>query len=103
MVTAAGAVQARIDAQQNYDALVYGLRNLGGVNYEAVRAREVAEELLGHYVASDLSGWELRRAKKVAAEQLAEAKAAVKAIGTARQLRLALATEDAGLDLAVAA
>lgn len=111
------ALQARIDAQQDYDALVYGQRTLaamGGKAYgiteewgaadwaiaqwgEAIRAAAVYGEDLaegsamsGYGAQASNVAWKLKKAKKAAAADLAAAKDWVKSLGTARQFRLAL-------------
>lgn len=106
---AAQEIQRVIDAQQDLDALTYGLRSLdqyrpitaascAGAHYgQAERAAIIATRLLerieGAEVERDLSSaaWWIRMAKKKAQENLREAKAARKALGGLRQQRLALA------------
>jgi hypothetical protein len=126
-MTARETIQARIDAQERYDAIEYGRRTLEAIGgdidltgrrigayeryaarrddrlrtgwataqWEAAQAaaRELGEDLYeapGGY-RDDGAKWKLRKAKKRAAADLKAAKAAVRAIGGRRQLRLALA------------
>ena len=109
--TAQQAIQARIDAQQILDTIEYGLRSIracGGAMYctgvhagQLERARQEAAGIgytvryLNGAADAGMIAVELREAKAAARELLAECKADVKAIGTVRQLRLALAATTA--------
>lgn len=103
-------IQTRIAAQQDLDAIIYGQRTLewtGGKAYGisreygapdwAIIQWHAAVEAAGRHgenVNHELDGgaaWKLRKAKKTAQAALAEAKAAEKALGGKRQLRIALA------------
>lgn len=101
------AVQAMIEAREAYDALVYGLRafeEMGNRDYGcteewgapdwAVRqfeAAKAAAATFGLELDGQATAWNLKRAKKLALEALRAAEAEKRAIGTARQIRLALA------------
>lgn len=110
-MTAQALLQARIDAQQDYDAVVYGLRSIStcGSSHSCVgvhagqlhRAAWAAARALDREANSILyaggghsTGFLLKQAKDVLAERLKAAKAELKAVGGVRQLRLALAAGD---------
>lgn len=112
-MTAQKTIQRTIDAQQEYDAIVYGLRSIkvcgsvyctGPHAAQLVRAAQAARRVLGRVIVPStdptVTPWLLAEAKKLAAEDLKAAKAAKKEFGGIRQLRLAL-TEAS--ELAVAA
>lgn len=104
-MTAADAIQRRIEAQQQLDTIEYGLRSIKtcGSEYSArcyeAHACQLAEackagaQVLGreaiHADGSSATYW-LKVAKRKAYEELVAAKAAVKEFGNVRQLRLAL-------------
>lgn len=107
MGTVGEVIQARIAAQERFDAIVYGQRTLeamGGHSYGISAEWGAADWALAQWDAAkaaaasfgiDLDGsadeWRLRQAKKAATEARQAADGAVKAIGTKRQQRLALA------------
>lgn len=102
-MTTQQAIQAKIEATERFEAIKYGIRSI-----ELCRSAWVANEChTAQIEAACQAGAEtlgrdaifrdngtlflLRRAKRDAAEQLKAASAAAKAIGSARQQRLALA------------
>jgi hypothetical protein len=109
MSSAAQQIQARIAAVEAYDAIVYGERALkAGYNAHGCElaggwmAAQLDEGLIAAAMAigkddldeQDLgigAAWLLKRGKKEALEAKRDAEAAVKAIGTRSQLRLAMA------------
>lgn len=90
-------IQARIDAQQDYDAIEYGIRACGGTQEWAQAqikaACQAATRAAGVFITQDWRDqqWELRKAKKIAGERLKAAKAAQAEFGNLRQIRLELA------------
>lgn len=102
--TAERAIQNRVEAEQVAEAIKYGQRAMeagrgrvgcaiagGWMEAQCEAAITVAEYLIDADVTSTNATWMLKRAAKIAKAQVAEAKAAVKAVGTQRQLRIAMA------------
>lgn len=99
---ATATVQARIDAQQDYDAIEYGIRSIkvsrnafgASATHSAqiIAGCQAATRATGAFVAQDYGTLRaLRAAKKAAGEHLLAARDAEKAIGSRRQIMLALA------------
>lgn len=102
MGTAATTVQEWIVARETYDAIDYGIRSIdvsrspygasGILAAQIVRACQAATRVTGQFVTQDAgTARALRAAKKEAFAALKAAEAEKKAIGTARQIKLALA------------
>lgn len=112
------ALQERIDAQESYDAIVYGLRSIKvcrGALYctgphagQLARAKTEAASVLGEPVLSVVTDTyreyqvtlKIQAAKVKAAERLRAAKAALKGLGGVKQLRLAIADPGSTLEAA---
>jgi hypothetical protein len=102
MGTAATTVQEWIEARETVEALEYGIRSIKvcrspyGASAchvaQITAACQAATRVLGRFVAKDAGTLRLlREAKREASEQLKAAAAEKQAIGSARQLKLALA------------
>lgn len=107
MGTAQATVQEMIEATQVAATITYGQRAIkemrgakgctveyGGAGwaiaqYEA--AATVAEIIVGAEVSTGNAEWMLKRAAKIVKDRAAEARAGKQAIGTQRQMRIALA------------
>lgn len=99
---AQSAIQSRIDAQQTLDAIEYGIRSveLCGHAYgcsvchtaQIVAGCQAATRVLGRLVAQDNGTLRLLKAARKQQREVVKAIAAdVRAIGTARQIRMAMA------------
>lgn len=102
MSTAQTAIQARIEAQQDYDALEYGIRSIrisrhayGASACHMMQIRAACQaytRVTGKFIAQDNGTMRgLRAAKEIAGAKLKCAKEAQRAAGTAAQIRLELA------------
>lgn len=103
-MTATQTMQSWIDAQQDLDAIEYGLRSIktcgsawatGPHAGQIARAESAAEKILGKSMSKYHPGytWDLQQAKRKARLSRDEARAGKKALGGIRQLRLALRDE----------
>lgn len=98
----AARIQSTIEAREAYDAIEYGIRSIkisrnafgasAAHSAQIIAGCQAATRATGEFIAQDYATiGKLKIAKKIAGETLKAAQAAQREIGTARQIRLALA------------